>query len=196
MTGTDSTASPCHECGGPKPRGQGRKLCDHCRPLATSRQRARAQVRRRAYYGENREKILAQNRAWAEANPAAAAAARKRHYARDVASGDRLARNLARYGLTCDDYEAMLEAQGGVCAICGGTDQRRRLNVDHDHATGEVRGLLCSGCNGARLGRLGDSIERAETRARYYEERAAHLRRAIEYLTHPPARAVIGEAQR
>ena len=54
-----------------------------------------------------------------------------------------------------DDYESLLEAQGGVCAICGRPERRmsrvggvvRRLAVDHDHVTGQVRGLLCHDCN-------------------------------------------------
>ena len=43
----------------------------------------------------------------------------------------------------------MLEAQDGVCAICGKTPQQniKRLYVDHDHETGDVRGLLCQQCN-------------------------------------------------
>lgn len=58
-------------------------------------------------------------------------------------------RNLARYGLTPADYDRMLAEQDGRCATCqramnwGG----KRLCVDHDHATGQVRQLLCSTCN-------------------------------------------------
>jgi len=46
-----------------------------------------------------------------------------------------------------DRYEVLLHQQGGVCAICGGVDRERNLAVDHDHSTGEVRGLLCGNCN-------------------------------------------------
>ena len=52
-------------------------------------------------------------------------------------------------GVTDDDYARLLEAQGGGCAICGATPKTRRLHVDHDHATGRVRGLLCHRCNRA-----------------------------------------------
>lgn len=43
----------------------------------------------------------------------------------------------------------MLTAQGGGCAICGAKPKTRRLHVDHDHASGAVRGLLCHRCNRA-----------------------------------------------
>jgi hypothetical protein len=59
-------------------------------------------------------------------------------------------RMKAVYGLTLEDYDAMLEAQGGVCAICGGGPiggREKYLCVDHDHETGKVRGLLCGHCN-------------------------------------------------
>lgn len=53
-----------------------------------------------------------------------------------------------RYGLSESEYEEMLEEQGGVCAICGKPpSQSRHLDVDHNHETGEVRGLLCTKCN-------------------------------------------------
>lgn len=52
-------------------------------------------------------------------------------------------------GLTIEDYDRMLAAQGGGCAICGTTPKTRRLDTDHDHATGAVRGLLCHRCNRA-----------------------------------------------
>lgn len=45
-------------------------------------------------------------------------------------------------------YEAMLEAQGGVCAICGREPYpTRRFDIDHDHAEMYIRGLLCWRCN-------------------------------------------------
>lgn len=46
-------------------------------------------------------------------------------------------------GVSDEQYERLLAAQGGGCAICGNTPKTRRLHVDHDHATGEVRGLIC-----------------------------------------------------
>jgi hypothetical protein len=52
-------------------------------------------------------------------------------------------------GVTSEQYEAMLAAQGGGCAICGNPPKTRRLDVDHDHRTGKVRGLLCHRCNRA-----------------------------------------------
>lgn len=58
----------------------------------------------------------------------------------------------------------MLSIQGGVCAICKKPERHRsngpkvkRLAVDHDHTTGEVRGLLCNNCNRA-LGLFGDDV--------------------------------------
>lgn len=51
------------------------------------------------------------------------------------------------FGLTAEDYDTMLENQGGVCAICQSPPKNNRLAVDHDHNTGEIRGLLCTRCN-------------------------------------------------
>ena len=51
------------------------------------------------------------------------------------------------YGITIDDYDRMFEAQHGCCLICTKEPSDRRLDVDHDHDTGIVRGLLCSDCN-------------------------------------------------
>lgn len=57
---------------------------------------------------------------------------------------------LGKFGITLDDYERMLVAQSGCCKICGTSDsglQNGVFAVDHDHATGLVRGLLCRVCN-------------------------------------------------
>ena len=48
---------------------------------------------------------------------------------------------------TWEHYQTMLAAQGGRCAICRRLPNGRRLEADHDHVTGKVRGLLCNGCN-------------------------------------------------
>ena len=52
-----------------------------------------------------------------------------------------------KYGITSIQYNNMLIQQNHVCAICGNSPKTRRLNVDHDHTTGRVRGLLCFWCN-------------------------------------------------
>lgn len=81
------------------------------------------------------------------------------------------------YGITVDQYEAMLTAQGGVCAVCGrpethphtrGQDRPCYLAVDHDHVTGEVRALLCKECNTA-LGSLHDDPARIQALLVYAE---------------------------
>lgn len=57
---------------------------------------------------------------------------------------------LRRYGLTPERYAEMLEEQAHGCAICGDPPAEGKiLNVDHDHKSGKVRGLLCHGCNTA-----------------------------------------------
>lgn len=66
---------------------------------------------------------------------------------------------LRRYGLTPEAYRALLESQGGVCAICKQpeTAKNRSLSIDHDHVSGKVRGVLCTACNAA-IGLLRESI--------------------------------------
>lgn len=80
---------------------------------------------------------------------------------------------LRRQSCTADEYRAFAEAQNSRCAICGGVEGHRsrygkvcRLAVDHDHRTGQVRGLLCNNCNRG-LGRFKDSIENLQAAIRY-----------------------------
>ena len=79
------------------------------------------------------------------------------YYACRKCKGDRVNYRPAwdrkwRYGLENDDYERMLANQQGRCAIC---NKYRKLFVDHDHATGVVRALLCMQCNSA-IGLFGE----------------------------------------
>lgn len=82
------------------------------------------------------------------------------------------------YGLAPGDYERLYESQGRRCAItgCRATGKSKRLAVDHDHRTGEVRGLLCTPHNRV-IGYNFDSPEAFDSLA--------------EYLRNPPARAVL-----
>jgi len=77
-------------------------------------------------------------------------------------------RRLRRYGLTVPDYEALLQSQAGVCALCG-LNGSRPLVVDHDHGTGTVRGLLHEKCN-LMLGMAGDDPERLRQGAEYLQK--------------------------
>lgn len=97
------------------------------------------------------------------------------HCSQECADYAHTSRYLQRtYGITKRDYDTMLVQQQGVCAICGGegflmnTERHKvKLVVDHNHTTGEVRGLLCHNCNRA-IGLL--------------QENTQHLEAAIHYL--------------
>lgn len=86
-------------------------------------------------------------------------AAYQREYARQNPLRIKSIDMKRRYGLTLEDYDRMLEAQDGKCAICGEFDETfGRLVIDHCHDRKKVRGLLCSICNRA-LGGFRDSPE-------------------------------------
>lgn len=78
---------------------------------------------------------------------------------------------------TADDYRKLFKDQRGRCKICGRRSDSRRLAVDHDHVTGEVRGLLCPhpewGCNYAILGKIKD-LAMARRIVDYLERNYAH----------------------
>jgi len=79
------------------------------------------------------------------------------------------------YGLTIEQYNAIFASQNGVCALCGLPEQKAKkngmcnLSVDHDHATGKVRALLCHACNTA-LGGFRDDPALLRKAANYVEE--------------------------
>lgn len=73
-----------------------------------------------------------------------------------------------RFGITVEEYDAMLQKQNRVCYVCKNT-QKRRLHVDHNHKTGAIRRLLCSGCNSA-LGHVREDIDRLTGLINYIRE--------------------------
>ena len=64
----------------------------------------------------------------------------------------------AKYGITVEDYERLLEHQRGVCSICGRPPGDTALHVDHCHDTGRAHGLPCFSCNAA-IGHLRHDVD-------------------------------------
>jgi hypothetical protein len=75
------------------------------------------------------------------------------------------------FGITLSEYNALFASQNGLCAGCyrHQTMFKTRLSVDHDHATGKVRGLLCKDCNWI-LGSAKDSCNTLERLAAYLRQ--------------------------
>ena len=185
--------SACIDCGTPVARSGSRgpipSLCPEHR-----RQRKNAS-RRRRYYADPAAAIAA-SIAWRKANPerrkATAAAwyeanrdqqnARRKEWAEANPGRDWGAYTQRKYNLSLEGYNALLDAQGGTCAIPGCLETEGRagqpLQVDHDHACcpgtsscGEcIRGLLC-GRHNAGLGLFRDGIETLRAAADYLETR-------------------------
>ncbi len=135
----------------------------------------------RRFHENNPEYAKTWSRAWREANPEKKAAVNKRYterhpervkaqkkkYQKRMVREIRNSKYVRQYGITLTEYEARLKSQNGVCAICGGTD-KTNLAIDHCHATGNVRGLLCHQCNRALGG---------------FKDDPSILANAIKYLT-------------
>jgi len=162
----------CLKCGEAKPRTDF--------PRAGSKERARCKKCHSQdamdWAAANREKRRTYQRQWLDANKERVRAYPKKPWSEVApeAKKKRLERAKARhlerkYGITQSDWDAMLVAQGGVCAICkipGRTGKHGKLAVDHCHSTGRVRGLLCTPCN-ISIGILGETPEQWEVVHRY-----------------------------
>jgi hypothetical protein len=149
-----------------------KKARDGCRPECKACNLAAKAARNKANPQAARDRV----RRWRSENPEKYAALQKRNAARpEKKRADREGHLKRKYGITLQDYEVMLFVQYGGCLLCGDAPpENGSLHVDHDHDTGEVRGLLCVSCNNA-LGAFKDSRE--------------ILERAIAYLDRSPASA-------
>lgn len=142
--------------------------CRQCRKLFVDtayRERNRKQIREYAknWASINKDRIR-------EYNKRGLPKARERYHS-TYKEKDRAFRIKKTYGLTRDDFKKMVDDQNGLCIICKNPPVNNKkskfLYVDHCHATGKVRGLLCHKCNNG-LGCFNDKIEL--------------LREAIDYL--------------
>lgn len=88
---------------------------------------------------------------------------------RELHGGPRNYHFKRRYGITAAEVDALIKSQDSRCRICNRpfTEELKPV-VDHDHDTGEVRGILCDPCNRG-LGQFGDSSDRLRSAIRYLE---------------------------
>jgi hypothetical protein len=141
----------------------------------------------REYYRRNSEEIITRKREYRKLHPEVG----KRYYEEHKESINRATKKyreknreklrtkykiqnkMKRYGLTIEQYDLILNKQGGNCAICHTSEWvGRGSHIDHDHSFGKnsegVRGILCSRCN-TGLGQFRDSPELLRSAARYLE---------------------------
>lgn len=111
---------------------------------------------RRRHYYENKERLLVKAKIWRKDNP---------ELVKEIKRKTVLKTN---YGITIEQWNALLLKQNDCCAICVKhySEFKTRFAVDHCHKTGKVRGLLCMHCNQA-LGKFEDSIENLESAIDY-----------------------------
>jgi hypothetical protein len=95
----------------------------------------------------------------------------RKKYPEKAKARDRSSDLQKNYGISIKEYDEMLRIQDGRCGCCGIHQSRfvRRLHVDHDHATGKIRGLLCTQCNPG-IGYFQHSIERLKLGVAYLEK--------------------------
>lgn len=131
--------------------------CGEAKPLSAywpdKRRKSGLQARCKDCRSEDR-------RAWRKRNPDAD---KKRYWANPVKERER--HLVRKYGVTLEEYARRYREQRGRCAVCR-KEQERALDVDHDHKTGAVRGLLCTSCN-RMIGHAGDNAGRLERAAAY-----------------------------
>ena len=134
--------NPCRKCGNTERYFSGKKPCVKC---------AKENSKRRFENGETRK--------WSQKNNVKVNSKNKDYY-HSLTPEQKILRNrrqqVSLYGLTLENYDAMLEKQNGVCAICS-QKTPGNLHIDHNHQTNEVRGLLCGKCNRA-IGLLNDDV--------------------------------------
>lgn len=153
-------------------------MCKECARLCGKANRhSKIEERRakeRAYYHANIEKHKAYHKRYRESHKEQLKAQQAAWVARQGPDRNRRYQLKRLYGIDLEHYDAILQRQGGVCAICRlseTTIDRRTgkpwpLAVDHNHNTGELRGLLCRRCNNA-LGSFKDDPILLQSAAEY-----------------------------
>lgn len=135
------------------------------------RRRAEYKLQWQRNHSENYKRAM---RKWEKANPDKVSARSREWRYRNLDKVRQKAKRVRLrldFGLSIEQYEMMLDAQNGVCAICKQPETSRGfqfLSVDHSHRTGEIRGLLCNKCNLA-LGLMQDDPKLLRAAALYLD---------------------------
>jgi hypothetical protein len=102
-----------------------------------------------------------------------------------------------RYGITQRQFARLVKIRNGKCDICGKvpSGKRKTLQIDHDHSTGKIRGLLCNSCN-LGLGYLGDNERLVEKLQRYFiQSRIIPLKSPKCLLKSPKCSQILNEEE-
>lgn len=166
---------PCRKCGNIKPLSEfhiarenkdgHRNECKDCWKKIC-----------KARYAQNRDEYIARTQKWREDNPEKYEEWRRRNREENrerIAAVNRRAYLQRKYGLSPDDFEFLVVAQGGKCRICEAAEGEK-LHVDHHHDSGLVRGLLCGKCNKA-IGLLDEDPQLFEAATSYLREKQLPL---------------------
>lgn len=148
--------------------------------MASEASKAKAKIRMKAWREANKDAIKAYSKIWNKANKESVQAYQQAYHqdyrARDDVQHETWVRALRNnYRMTPDDFNALWARQSGKCDICEVLmapkgKAKNSVCVDHNHATGEVRGLLCRECNQG-LGHFKDSPEALKSALRYLLEK-------------------------
>lgn len=105
-------------------------------------------LQHKKYYKQHKKEICKRNSEYYKKNKLKVTLKKTETYINNTVSEKHL---KERYQLTIEDYNKLFQEQQGCCAICGKhqSELKHRLNVDHNHKTGKIRGLLCPKCNTA-----------------------------------------------
>ncbi len=154
---------------------------------------AKQRKRGKLYYQDHKEETKARNRKWAEENPERMKELQQKHREENLekmkarskqwyqdnkaraAVNSKKSKLRTQYGISLETYDAMMEEQKWHCPICGVELNKEETatspRIDHNHETGQVRGILCMKCNSG-LGMFKDSPLLLMRAAAYLEDRS------------------------
>lgn len=111
----------------------------------------------RQWRERNRDRVRESNKQWCQRNKDARAVISRKHHLKK------------KFGISLDTYNEMFSQQSGSCAICGKHELDnggKRLAIDHNHETGQIRSLLCHNCN-TGIGHFEDDVSIVEKAVNY-----------------------------
>ena len=152
---------PCRICGKTERYLSGNKPCVACTKENSKRRNIKGDTKK--WVRANAEKVNANNRKRYQSLTPEEKKKRNR------------AQQVALYGLTLEAYDAMIEKQNSVCALCGCPEtnpKKGNLCIDHCHNTGKVRALLCDRCNRG-IGAFGDNLDLLEKAVIYLQKHSS-----------------------